>query len=62
MTLTPVFQACQPRPSQLTSSGYAADLQEALRNEIATPQTVPMTPHVQAPIAATGVIDQAQTQ
>ena len=39
MTLTPVFQACRPTPSQLTSSGYAADLHEALRNEIASPES-----------------------
>ena len=39
MSLTPVFQACRPRPSQLTTSGYAAELQEALRNELATPES-----------------------
>ena len=39
MTLTPVFQACRPRPSQLTNSSYAADLQRALREEIATPES-----------------------
>ena len=36
--LTPVFQACTPRPPELTSSNYAADLHRAIRNEVATPQ------------------------
>ena len=36
--LTPVFQACPPRPPELTGSSYAADLHLAIRNEIATPQ------------------------
>ena len=35
--LTPVFQACPPRPPELTGSSYAADLHLAIRNEIATP-------------------------
>ena len=38
MSLTPVFQACRPRPSQFTTSGYAADLHRAIRNEVATPR------------------------
>ena len=36
--LTPVFQACQPRPPEFTSSSYAADLHRAIRSEVATPQ------------------------
>ena len=36
--LTPVFQACTPRPPELTSSSYAADLHRAIRNEVATTQ------------------------
>ena len=28
--LTPVFQACTPRPPELTSSSYAADLHRAI--------------------------------
>ena len=34
--LMPVFQACPPRSSELTNDSYAADLQQALRKEIAT--------------------------
>ena len=37
-TLTPVFQACRPRPSELTGNSYAADLHRAIRDEVATPQ------------------------
>ena len=36
--LTPVFQACPPRPPELTGSSYAADLHRAIRSEVATPQ------------------------
>ena len=36
--LTPVFQACPPRHSELTGSSYAADLHRAIRNEVATPE------------------------
>ena len=36
--LVPVFQACPPRPPELTSSSYAADLHRAIRNEVATSQ------------------------
>ena len=39
MSLTPVFQACRPRPSQLTNSSYAADLHRAIQSEIATPES-----------------------
>ena len=38
VNLTPVFQACPPRPPELTGSSYAADLHRAIRNEVATPQ------------------------
>lgn len=34
MSLTPVFQACKPRPTDLTNSSYAADLHRAIREEL----------------------------
>ena len=39
MSLTPVFQACHPRPPDLTNDSYAADLHRAIRNEIAAPES-----------------------
>ena len=39
MTLTPVFQACKPRPSELTTDSYAADLHAALEKELATAES-----------------------
>ena len=36
MALTPVFQACKPRPAELTNDSYAADLHAALEKELAT--------------------------
>ena len=39
MTLIPMFQACRPRPPQLTNSNYATDLKRALREEITTPES-----------------------
>ena len=39
MSLTPVFQACQPRPTRLTNSSYAADLHRAIREELATQES-----------------------
>ena len=39
MALTPVFDACRPRPIELTTDSYAADLHRALRKEIATPES-----------------------
>ena len=39
MALTPVFDACRPRPIELTTDSYAADLHGALRKEIATPES-----------------------
>lgn len=37
MLLTPLFTACPPRSAEFTSENYAADLHNALGNEIATP-------------------------
>lgn len=38
MSLTPLFTACPPRSAEFTSENYAADLHNALGNEIATPE------------------------
>ena len=39
MALTPVFQACKPRPAELTNDSYAADLHAALEKELATAES-----------------------
>ena len=39
MPLTPVFQACKPRPAELTNDSYAADLHSALEKELKTPES-----------------------
>ena len=39
MPLTPVFQACKPRPAELTNDSYAADLHAALEKELKTPDS-----------------------
>ena len=39
MPLTPVFQACTPRPAELTNDSYAADLHAALEKELKTPDS-----------------------
>ena len=39
MPLTPVFQACKPRPAELTNDSYAADLHAALEKELKTAES-----------------------